>query len=356
MNETNPILSFDKEYRLFLSELKEKVRKTQLKASIAANTIIVDFYWELGKEIARLDTTNNWGTKLIEQLATDLRLEFSEVKGFSRRNLYAIRQWYLFFSTRFEFVPQAVAQLPWGHQRLIVNKIKDIDVALTYAVACLENSWSRDTLEANIDSNFHLRVGNSQSNFLSTLPSIHSDLANQTIKNPYYFDFIEVTDEHSEREIEKELIKHISEFMVELGKGFAFVGKQYNIEVNNNDYYIDLLFYHLQLRCYVVFELKAGKFKPEYAGKLNFYISAVDSQLKLSVDNPTIGIILCRTTDSIEVEYALRDIQKPIGISNFELQKMIPDKLKSSLPTIEEIENELSKSNPKEKNINTYTE
>jgi len=343
MNENNTILSFDNDYRAFLTELKENVRKTQLKASIAANSIIVDFYWELGKEIVRLDKANHWGAKLIEQLATDLRLEFSEVKGFSRRNLYAIRQWYMFFSTQFEFVPQVVAQLPWGHQRLIINKIKNIEVALCYANACLENSWSRDTLEANIVSNYHLRIGNSQTNFSSTLPALHSDLASQTIKNPYYFDFIEVEDERSEREIERELIKHISEFMVELGKGFAYVGKQYNIVVNSNDYYIDLLFYHLQLRCYVVFELKAGKFKPEYAGKLNFYISAVDSQLKQDVDNPTIGIILCRMSDSIEVEYALRDIQKPIGISNFELQKLIPDKLKSSLPTIEEIENELFK-------------
>jgi predicted nuclease of restriction endonuclease-like (RecB) superfamily len=342
MND-NIILSIDKDYRIFLTQLKDKVRRTQLKASIAANTILVDFYWELGKEIVRLDMENRWGAKLIDQLSVDLRLEFSEVKGFSRRNLYAIRQWYLFFSSQYEFVPQAVAQLPWGHQRLIINKIKDVDLAVTYAKACLENSWSRDTLEANILSDFHLRIGNSQTNFSATMPALYSDLANQTIKNPYYFDFIEVEDERSEREIEKELVKHISEFMVELGKGFAFVGKQYNIVVNNNDYYIDLLFYHIQLRCYVVFELKAGKFKPEYAGKLNFYISAVDSQLKHPIDNSTIGIILCRTTDSIEVEYALRDIQKPIGISNFELQKMIPDKLKSTLPTIEEIEKELLK-------------
>jgi len=342
MNDTI-ILSLDKDYCAFLVQLKDKVRRTQLKASIAANTILVDFYWELGKEIVRLDLENRWGAKLIDQLSVDLRLEFSEVKGFSRRNLYAIRQWYLFFSSQYEFVPQVVAQLPWGHQRLIINKIKDVDIAVVYSKACLENSWSRDALEANILSDFHLRVGNSQTNFSATLPALYSDLANQTIKNPYYFDFIEVEDERSEREIEKELTKHISEFMVELGKGFAFVGKQYNIVVNNNDYYIDLLFYHLQLRCYVVFELKAGKFKPEYAGKLNFYISAVDSQLKHAIDNPTIGIILCRTTDSVEVEYALRDIKKPIGISNFELQKMIPDKLKSSLPTIEEIENELLK-------------
>jgi predicted nuclease of restriction endonuclease-like (RecB) superfamily len=216
-----------------------------------------------------------------------------------------------------------------------------VELAIRYADACYENSWSRDTLEANINSNYHLRVGNGQTNFSTTLPALQSDLANQTIKNPYYFDFIEVEDERSERAIEKELIKHISEFMIELGKGFAFVGKQYNIVVNNNDYFIDLLFYHLHLRCYVVFELKAGKFKPEYAGKLNFYISAVDSQLKHRNDNSTIGIILCRTSDSIEVEYALRDIQKPIGISSFELQKNIPEKFKSALPTVEEIENEL---------------
>ncbi len=339
----NNIISVDNDYREFLVNLKEKVRRTQLKASMAANTVLIDFYWELGKEIIRLESYNHWGTKLIEQLSIDLKLEFSQIKGFSRRNLYAIRQWYLFYSSRYEFVPQAVAQLPWGHQRLIINKIKDVELAIRYADACYENSWSRDTLEANINSNYHLRVGNGQTNFSATLPALQSDLANQTIKNPYYFDFIEVEDERSERAIEKELIKHISEFMIELGKGFAFVGKQYNIVVNNNDYFIDLLFYHLHLRCYVVFELKAGKFKPEYAGKLNFYISAVDSQLKHPNDNPTIGIILCRTTDSIEVEYALRDIQKPIGISSFELQKNIPEKFKSALPTVEEIENELMK-------------
>lgn len=337
------IISFDNEYRTFLTELKEKVRRTQLRASMAANSVLIDFYWELGKEIVRLETGNQWGTKMIEQLSIDLKLEFSQIKGFSRRNLYAIRQWYLFYSTRYEFVPQAVAQLPWGHQRLIINKIKDIELAIKYADACCENSWSRDALEANINSNYHIRVGNGQTNFSTTLPALQSDLANQTIKNPYYFDFIEVEDERSERAIEKELIKHISEFMIELGKGFAFVGKQYNVVVNNNDYFIDLLFYHLHLRCYVVFELKAGKFKPEYAGKLNFYISAVDSQLKHPNDNSTIGIILCRTSDSIEVEYALRDIQKPIGISSFELQKNIPEKFKSALPTVEEIENELMK-------------
>ena len=325
MKEDN-IISFDNDYRNFLLDLKEKVRRTQLKASMAANSVLIDFYWELGKEIVRLETGNHWGAKLIEQLSIDLKLEFSQIKGFSRRNLYAIRQWYLFYSSRYEFVPQAVAQLPWGHQRLIINKIKDVELAIRYADACYENSWSRDTLEANINSNYHLRVGSGQTNFSATLPALQSDLANQTIKNPYYFDFIEVEDERSERAIEKELIKHISEFMIELGKGFAFVGKQYNVVVNNNDYFIDLLFYHLHLRCYVVFELKAGKFKPEYAGKLNFYISAVDSQLKHPNDNSTIGIILCRTSDSIEVEYALRDIQKPIGISSFELQKNIPEK------------------------------
>jgi len=223
------IISFDNDYRNFLLDLKEKVRRTQLKASMAANSVLIDFYWELGKEIIRLESGNHWGTKLIEQLSIDLKLEFSQIKGFSRRNLYAIRQWYLFYSSSYEFVPQAVAQLPWGHQRLIINKIKDVELAIRYAGACYENSWSRDTLEANINSNFHLRVGNGQTNFSATLPALQSDLANQTIKNPYYFDFIEVEDERSERAIEKELIKHISEFMIELGKGFAFVGKQYDL-------------------------------------------------------------------------------------------------------------------------------
>lgn len=342
MESQGNLIYADKDYQTLLSDLKQTIQKTQIRIAIAANIALVEFYWNLGKKIVAVESTKSWGSKFLEQLSIDLHHEFPNVSGFSRRNLYAIRQWYTVFSQKYEFVPQVVAQLPWGHQRLLVSKFKDVDMIVLYATYCVQHSWSRDSLEANILSQYHLNAAASN-NFCETLPKNQSDLAQQTIKNPYCFDFVEIADDLNEREIEHELISHISEFILELGKGFAFVGKQYNIVVNGNDYFIDMLFYHLQLRCYVVFELKAGKFKPEYAGKLNFYVSAVDSQLKQSCDNPTIGIILCRLKDSVEVEYALRDINKPIGVSEYELRKSIPENLKSKLPTVEELESEFQK-------------
>lgn len=242
------------------------------------------------------------------------------------------------FSQKFEFVPQAVAQLPWSYQRLIISKIKYIELAIVYANATHKNSWSRDTLEININCSYHMRLGNSNHNFELTLPKPQSDLAAESIKDPYHFDFLGLEDDAQEREIEQALTKRITDFMLELGKGFAFVGRQYRLMVGENDYFLDLLFYHLHLRCYVVIELKAGKFKPEYAGKLNFYLSAVDSQLRHPADCPSIGILLCRTKDKLEVEYALRGMNKPIGVSAFELSEIIPDELRTKLPTIEEME------------------
>lgn len=326
------------DYGNWLKELKDKIRSSQIKASISVSQTLIELYWDIGKDLIEKQKNSDWGSNFIEQLSIDLKHEFPEINGFSRRNLYAIRQWYLFYSKQFEFVPQVVAQIPWGHNRLIINKIKDIDKAIFYTKSTTENSWGRDTLESQIDNKLYERKGNALTHFTKTLPEPLSDLANQTIKDPYNFDFLGLEEEAQEREIEHQLIHRITDFLLELGKGFAFVGRQFKIEISETDYFIDMLFYHLDLRCYVVIELKAVKFKPEFSGKLNFYLSAVDSLIKKPEDNPTIGILLCKTKDSIEAEFALRDINKPIGIADYKLTQAIPDSLKTKLPTVEELE------------------
>ena len=327
-----------KDYAKWLKQLKIRVRQAQVKAAAISNRVLVEVYWELGKSITERQKKFGYGDRFIDRVAVDLKHEFPDIKGFSRRNLYAIRQWYSFFYENGGIVQRGVAQLPWGHQVLLVQKFKNLKTITLYAKAIVRHNWSRDALEANIKDKFHLRIGNADHNFESTLPKPQSDLAIETIKNPYYFDFLGLGPDAQERDIEKALIKRISDFMLELGKGFAFVGRQYAIQVSNSEYFIDLLFYHLKLRCFVVIEIKAGRFKPEYAGKLNFYLSAVDSQLKHSTDNPSIGIILCRTKDKIEVEYSLRNINKPIGVSAFELSSVISEELQTQLPTAEEME------------------
>lgn len=276
-----------------------------------------------------------------------MKHEFPEIKGFSRRNIYAIRQWYKFYSTKYQFVPQSVAQLPWGHNRLIITKIKDIDEAEFYCNETIKNGWDRDTLEIQIENKLYNKLGLADNNFSQTLPVEQSKLASETLKDPYNFDFLGLHDDALEIAIENELVKNITKFLLELGKGFAFLGRQYKIEVSENDYFIDMLFYHMELKSYIVIELKAGKFKPEFAGKLNFYLSAVDSQLKRDGDNQSIGILLCKKKDKIEAEYALRDINKPMGITEYKLTDAIPENIKTKLPSIEELENELIK---KEKN------
>lgn len=245
-------------------------------------------------------------------------------------------------------MPQPVAQIPWGHNRLIISKIKDVETAIFYAQETVRQGWSRDQLEVQIKANFIQSAANAVTNFSETLPQIQSELAKETIRDPYNFDFLGLENDALEKEIENGLVKHITRFLIELGKGFSFVGKQYPIQVSENEYFIDLLFYHLQLRCFVVIELKAGKFKPEYAGKLNFYLSAIDSQIKHPTDQASIGLILCKTKDSVEAEYALRDIQKPIGISEYMLTQALPKELESELPTVEQLENQLNKLDRKE--------
>lgn len=325
----------------WIIDIKSKIHEAQRKVAFSINSQLIELYWDIGKSIAEKQEKANWGSNFIEKVAKELKHEFPRIKGFSRRNLYAMSQWYRFYSQKYQFVPQPVAQIPWSHNRLIITKVKNLEEAEFYCLKTIENGWDRDTLEIQITKNLFGKSGKAIHNFGDTLPAPQSKLIEQTLKDPYNFDFLGLEDDALERAIEDKLTKHITAFLLELGKGFAFLGRQFKIEISENDYFIDMLFYHVELRCYVVIELKAGKFKPEYAGKLNFYLSAVDSQLRKTDDNPSIGILLCKSKDRIEVEYALRDINKPMGISEYRLTDAIPENLKSRLPSVEEIENEL---------------
>jgi len=336
-------MQLDTTYKTWLKEIKHKIKSAQLKATVTVNTHLLELYWDLGKEIISKQQNSNWGEGVLEQLSIDLKISFPDIKGFSKRNLYAMKQWYTFYRSTSEFVPQLVAQIPWGHNRLIISKIKNIQEALFYCQATLHNGWSREQLEIAIKNDYFTTKGTAITNFKTTLPSTQSQLAIETLKNPYNLDFLGLEDDALEKEVEDAILQHLTRFLIELGKGFAFVGRQYSIVVSENEYFIDLLFYHLQLRCYVVVELKTGKFKPEYAGKLNFYLSAIDSQVKHTDDQPSIGLILCKHKDTIEAEYALRDLKKPIGISEYMLTQALPKNLKSQLPTVEEIEAQLTK-------------
>ena len=355
------------EYKNWLKNIKNKIHSSQIKVSLATNSVLIEFYFFLGKSISEKE--NFWGSKLIEQTSKDLKTEFPDMKGFSTSNLKYCKRFYLFYKDRIGqqvvdqlqhtenkeltennliskqsvniFDKQLVAQIPWGHNILIFTKSKNIGEAVFYINKTLENNWGRETLALQIKSDLYKRSGKAVTNFTQTLPKPLSDLAQQTLKDPYAFDFMTMTKPYVERDIENQLVNHITKFLLELGKGFAFIGRQYHLTVSKNDYYIDLLFYHTKLKCYVVIELKNNKFIPEYAGKLNFYLSAVDTLVKQKDDNPTIGILLCRDKDNIEVEFALRDMNKPMGVSEFIFTEIIPENLKSSLPTIEEIENEL---------------
>ena len=355
------LTKFSPDYKTWISDLKYKIRSVQIKTAVAVNAALIEFYWELGKMISEKQT--QWGTKFLETISNDLRGEFPDMKGFSVTNLKYCRIFYDYFVIRpqlgdelqsnenqlITISPQVVdefnidffKQIPWGHIRLIIDKIKDKKEAKFYIEQTIENNWSRDVLANQIKSNLYNRTGKSINNFKATLLEPFSDLAIQTLKDPYVFDFLTLSAKAHERDIENQLVNHVKKFLLELGKGFAFVGQQYNLEIGDKDYFIDLLFYHIKLKCYVVIELKNTKFIPEYAGKINFYLSAVDSLLKNEEDKPTIGLLLCRDKNNIEAEFALRDINKPIGISEFQLTEILPDDLKSSLPTIEEIENEL---------------
>lgn len=337
------------EYVGWLNNLKQKVYSVQQKTIIAVNTALIQLYWDLGQQIFEKQQQAQWGDKLIHQVATDLKIAFPTIKGFSATNLKYCQRFYLFYQTQIgqqavdQFIRQTFGNLPWGHHILIFTKSTSTEEAQFYTQQTLENGWSREVLAFQIKSNLYQRQGKSISNFKTTLPQELADITQQTLKDPYIFDFLTLSQPYHEKDIEQQLIQHITKFLLELGKGFAFIGKQYRLEIAESEYFIDLLFYHIHLKCYVVIELKNTKFIPEYAGKLNFYLSAVDSLLKTTSDNSTIGILLCRDKNNIEAEFALRDINKPMGISEFSFSEVLPENLKSNLPTIEEIENEFKK-------------
>jgi len=338
------LLETDSEYALWLKGLKHKVRAVQIKAMIKVNSELLYFYWELGADIVEKQTHTSWGDGFLSKLSRDLMQEFPDIKGFSFRNLKYIRQWYQFWSS-LPIGQQVVAQLsqvPWGHNIAIVSKCQNVTEADYYVQNTLHHNWSRAVLVHQIESGLYQREGKAVTNFSTTLPKPQSDLAVQTLKDPYIFDFLSMTKNYNELDLEKALVNHITHFLLELGAGFAYIGRQLPILVGEMDFFIDLLFYHTKLHCYVVVELKTVEFEPEHTGKLNFFLKAVGAQFKLDGDQPTIGILLCKSKDKMVAEYALSDIHKPIGVSEYQLTQALPENLKPSLPSIEELERELS--------------
>jgi len=358
-------------YPALLKEVKDRIRQAQVKTCMSANAEMVLMYWDVGRIVASRQSAEGWGASIIPRLAKDIRNDLPEVKGFSERNIDRMLAFYREYSmlsisptplakltetNGAKFSPTALAKLanmpvegkikdfllllPWAHNMALLRE-KNLEARLWYMVKTLDQGWSHDRLVEQIKFNAYARHGKAVTNFAAHLPDPQSALAQETIKNPYLFDFMTLEEPFHERELETGLVAHVEKFLLELGAGFAFVGRQYHMELSDQDFYIDLLFYHLKLRCYVVIELKKGKFRPEYAGKVNFYCSVVDDKLRHEQDNPTIGLILCQTNDRVIAEYALRDVNKPIGVSEYELTRALPENLKSSLPTVEEIEERL---------------
>jgi predicted nuclease of restriction endonuclease-like (RecB) superfamily len=327
-------------YASFLDGLKARIRAAQVKAALAVNAELVLLYWRVGRDILARQEQKGWGARVVDQLSADLQSAFPGIKGFSSRNLKYMRAFAEAWPDE-EIVQQAVARLPWGHNVRLLDRIGGRNERLWYAQQAIEHGWSRAVLEAQIETGLHRRAGMALTNFKATLAPPHSDLAQQTLKDPYIFDFLTLGPDAQERDLERGLLEHVRDFLLELGVGFAFVGSQVRLEVGGDDFYVDLLFFHLGLRCFVVVDLKTGEFKPEYAGKMNFYLSAVDAQLRREGDHPSIGLVLCKEKNKVVVEYALRDTTKPIGVSAYRLLEKLPAKLKGSLPTVAELEAEL---------------
>ena len=330
------------DYTAWLTELKTRIHQAQQRAALAVNRELVLLYWQIGQDILERQSREGWGAKVIERLAQDLRNAFPDIKGFSRANLMYMRAFAEAWPDA-AIVQQAVGQLPWGHNLVLLTKLKTQDMRLAYAQAAIEHGWSRNVLNIHIETRRLERSGQAITNFVERLPMPGSDLAQQSLKDPYLFDFLDVGSEADEREIESALVKHITQFLLELGAGFAFVGRQVHLEVGGDDFFIDLLFYHLKLRCYVVIELKAEKFKPEHLGQLSFYITAVDRQVKAEQDAPTIGLLLCKSKNEVVAEYALGDTSQPMGVAEYKLLESLPKELQTNLPSIEQIERELGK-------------
>ena len=361
-------------YHEFLDDIKARIRSARIKAALSANRELLVLYWGIGRSIVERQRQYRWGRAVVDRLAADLQKSFSGTAGFSPRNIWRMRAFYLAWPGKIlaqavqesrtailkqpaseskssiltqpaselgrGLLPQAVAEIPWFHNVILIQKLKDPAVRLWYAQQTLEHGWSRDMLAHQIESGLCLRQGKAVTNFRGTLPPPQSDLAEQAVKDPYVFDFLAMSEVMRERELEAGLLDQIQRFLIELGVGFAFVGRQVRLEVGGEDYFIDLLFYHLRLRCYIAVELKAGKFKPEYAGKMNFHLSAVDERLRHPDDKPSIGLILCRAKHRLTAEYALRGISAPIGVADWKAPAL-PDPLRRSLPTIAQLEAEL---------------
>ena len=328
-------------YADWLAELKTRIHSAQQRATLAVNRELVLLYWQIGHDILARQAEQGWGRKVIERLAEDLRQAFPEMKGFSPRNLKYMRAFAEAWPEA-EFVQEVLAQLPWYHQLALLDKLPGPGTRRWYAAKAIEHNWSRNVLVMQIESRLLERSGTAVSNFPATLPKPNSDLAHESLKDPYRFDFLGLTDEAQEREIENALVTHVTEFLLELGAGFAFVGRQVLLDVGGDEFFIDLLFYHLKLRCYVVIELKGGKFKPDHLGQLGFYMTAVDRQIKHPQDNPTIGLLLCKSKNKVVAEYALGDKSQPMGIAEYKLLESLPAELQTSLPSIEQIERELA--------------
>jgi predicted nuclease of restriction endonuclease-like (RecB) superfamily len=362
-------VKFLRDYAGLLGQVKDRIRQAQTRAVLSANAEMIHLYWDVGRLLVQQQAAQGWGAGVLRHLASDLHNELPEVKGFSERNLKLMTQFHreypqlseigqqpvaqlqtdkvsepieLAASGDLRLGQQLVAQLPWGHNVVLMQKVKSPDIRLWYMQQTLQNGWSRSVLHLMIESKYHVRRGKAVTNFPDWLPPAQSDLATQALKDPYIFDFLTLEKPFHERELETELLKHLQKFLIELGQGFAFVGRQYHVSVGEDDFYIDLLFYHLTLRCFVVIELKTGQFKAEHAGKMNFYLNVLDDKLRHKTDQPSIGLILCQHRNRVVAEYALHGIKKPIGISQYEITRALPKELQSSLPSIEDIEAELT--------------
>lgn len=334
----------DDNYHHFLKQVKDRLKTTQIRAALAANNELIKFYWQLGTDLIKQQENYKWGEHFIERFSDDMRKAFPEMQGFSVRNLQRMRQFAASYPD-LTIATQAVSQLPWGHITRLIQMVKDNQVREWYAQQTIKNGWSRSLLEIQIESGLYERQGvvkKKTSNFHQHLPDAQSDLAYDILKDPYNFDFLTIKEKAQERDIENGLITHIRNFLLELGQGFAFIGSQIPLTFEDQEFFIDLLFYHLNLRCFVVIELKATKFKPEHTGQLGFYLAAVDDLMKKEGDNQTIGILLCKSKNKVVAEYALRNIKAPIGIAEYTLAKALPKELKTSLPTVEEIEAKLN--------------
>lgn len=337
-----PSIELPADYASFLAEIKKRIQTERLRAVLSANTFQILMYWDLGKDILQKQKKAGWGAKVIDRLSYDLKEAFPETNGFSARNLKYMRKFAEAWPDR-EIVQRVAAQIPWRNNQALLDKVKDPELRIWYAEKNGENGWSRDVLIFQIETTLHKRIGQTANNFELTLPPADSDMANQIFKDPYLFDFLGTAEVRKEIELENKLIHHLEKFLLELGQGFAFVGRQVHMEVGGDDFYIDMLFYHLKLRCYVVIELKAGKFNPGHVSQLTMYMNIVDDMLRHPDDNPTIGLLLVREKNHTVVKYALAGNTKPIGVAKWEQQitDSLPEDLKPSLPSIEEIEKEL---------------